>query len=122
MSDSILNAETVKNWFNAADDETGGQFLEDIQYSEIGQVLEVPGVTDYQFTIVDTKIDREYDSYGYSSIDGYIVFSAAGLDGSESKLFKLPYSYQSFGGDEWDINNISETEKRKTIISTWENI
>jgi len=120
----IPNIEEIKSWFSPEDDSEDYYELEntliDLPMYDAGHVFELPGVTDFQLQIEHTNINREYDSYGYRSLDdGYIVFSVTGIDGSSAN-FKIPYYYASYEGWSWDISKISQVEKREKVVTTWE--
>jgi hypothetical protein len=120
MGDTVyLTEQQVREWFNAAWEESDGEFLLDLQYANKGQVFEIPDVNDFQFTVEDPRLDSKYDSYGSLDVDGYIVFSVTGIDGT-SKLFKLPYYYSSYEGERWETHNITEVAKTQKVITIWE--
>lgn len=124
MSDTAyVTPDDLKLWFTEPESE---EFDVDIELSDLpyegveGYVLKLPHVTDYQVSVVFMNTDRAYDSYGNSYLnDGYVILAVTGLDGS-SKNFKLPYSYASFEGWSWDVNQITEAHYREKIITTWE--
>lgn len=115
MSD-LISIEQIKQWFSEAYDLDE---LDDLKYCGKGEVLDFSQVPDFQITVEDNTISREYDSYGSSTQDGLVVFSVTDLAGS-SKLFKIPYHYESFQGGEWLIDQIAEVRKTSRIITTWE--
>lgn len=112
----MTTVDQVKEWFSNAWDESDGEFLTDYESAAPGEVIEVDGAEDHVFTIVEANADNDYNSYGYRSIDGFIIFSVDSGD----ELFKLPYTYESFEGESWDIAGISQVEKRAKVVTTWE--
>lgn len=119
-----LSTESVRNWFkgNSDSEDEISEELSELPYQGVGYVLDLPGVNDFQLTIVHDNTDRQYASYGYQYLDmdeGYVVFSVTARDGSSAN-FKLPYGYASFEGWSWDVDKIARVEKREKVVTSWE--
>jgi hypothetical protein len=120
---SEITAEQVRNWLDI-DDSTEDYYeleneLIDLPMQNEGYVIEVPGVNDYQITLKYKAVEREYDSYGGSTADGYVILDVTAIDGSTTS-FKLPYAYSSYEGWNWDLSKLARAEQRQKVITTWE--
>lgn len=117
MSDYTL--EDVKLWVQHAyhDDE-----LEDLGYeASVGTELEMSSLPEgYSAKVVFTNVERNYDSYGYRTLeDGYIVFSITDPEG-DVQNFKFPIDYASYEGWTYDYRNITPTTHQAKVVTTWE--
>ena len=122
MSDiDYLTAAQVIEWFTDSEYEDEiGEILCDLPYESVGAVVELPNVTDFQITVAFLNTDRNHDSYGYSYLeDGYIILAVTDRSGS-TKNFKLPMSYASFEGWDWNVREITEATYSQKIVTTWE--
>jgi hypothetical protein len=112
-----ISTGTVKQWFEESADDV---YDLDLPYLSEGAVIELEGVpSEYTLKVVASNTERDYDSYGNSSADGFIVFSVTGPDG-ESDNFKLPVSYVSYDGWNIQTNFISPTSKQEKVVTFWE--
>jgi hypothetical protein len=74
----------------------------------------------WTFKAVESKTDREYDSYGNSSIeDGYIIFELADNVGN-SALYQMPISCQSYSGWDYSPTKVRRVEKQAKVVQVWE--
>lgn len=113
----MISAEMVKDWFKNSEDTL---YDLDLEYSSEGDDIELEDMpSEYKLKVVVSNTERDYDSYGYQSVDGYIVFSVTDSAG-ESENFKLPVSYASFEGWAFDINGIAPTVQKEKVVTYWE--
>lgn len=114
-----IDVNDVRSWFKNASDADADE-LYDITYHSPGYKLVLESVPEgYAIEIIASENERDYDSYGYSTVDGYVIFEVTDPEGDKQK-FKLPAEYASYDGWSIDYDKITAVEKREKVITTWE--
>jgi hypothetical protein len=119
---NVHNVDAIRELMNTENEESYGDFIYELHQYDIGQVIdfqdaEVPA--GWVVTVKEVNDERDYDSYGNSQTDNaYVILSVS--DGADEALYKLPGSYASYSGWEWEINNIVEVNKTSKTITIWE--
>ena len=118
----VTELEFVKNLLQAEDDALGGDFLYELHYESPGNTVEFEHAELPEWwtvKVVEINDEFNYESYGYKSADdAYVILSVS--DGNLENLYKIPGTYASFEGWNWDLSALTKVEKRKKIVTDWE--
>jgi hypothetical protein len=121
----VNNEALVKSLLDTANENTGGDLMDTLQYAYAGNVVEGMELLedcpdDWTFTVREVNTKTTYTSYGNSySDDSFIIVEVADYIGNKA-LYKIPGSYASYDGWDWELHKISRVEKREKVVKSWE--
>jgi len=124
---TVEQFKDVFKQFEAADEDYYHDYMADLASNarkgyKLALPFEVMTVPEWEIEIVEEDTDRSYDSYGDTRAeDCFIIFKVTDASG-ESNMFKLPGSYYSYEGWEWNVTSIAEVKSVPKTIYVWESI
>lgn len=119
----VTNTEYIRSIILEAYEQTDGDFAywlsseEDFLWPEDEQLFP----ENWSWSIVEINDKIDYDSYGngYKN-DAYIIFKVS--DGEQEQLYRIPGSYASFEGWNWDLGGVTKTVRTEKTILVWSSI
>ena len=119
---NVTDKNVIRNILLEAHEQTDGDFTYQLDSEEFywpEHRLLFPENWSWEFVEVANSID--YDSYGYGYSNGaYIIFKVS--DGEQEQLYRIPGSYASYEGWDWDLGGVTKTAKTEKTILVWSSV
>lgn len=119
----VDNTEDIKHIILEANENTDGDFgywlasEEDFFWPENMQLFP----DDWSWEIVEISKDINHDSYGYGySENAYVIIKVS--DGEVEQLYRIPGSYASYDGWNWDLTDVTKTARTEKTILVWSSL